>query len=230
MAVCGRSVEKLKRFRDETESFENKVFYEKADVIDSVSMEKFADHVEEHLGSLDVWINNAGIGINKPLMEYTLEEYDDVMNTNLKAVFTCSRIAAKRMMRKGSGGVIINASSWTAKIPHADGAVYAASKAGVSSLTKSLAANLAPYHIRVLSYLPGMIATEISSKEISLYHDDYVRNIAMQRLGVPEDIAKPVVFLASDAAGYITGVDVEISGGKFAAQNCGLSWQRTKRK
>lgn len=228
VAVCGRSEAKLQSFRSETEGC-GEAFCARADVTDARAMEQFADGVIGRFGGLDVWVNNAGVGLNKPLMEYTAKEYDTVMDINLKAVFLCSQIAARRMMAR-QGGVILNASSWTSRIPHADGAIYAASKAGVSSLTKSLAANLAPYHIRVLSYLPGMIVTDISSGEVSKYQDDYVRNIAMQRLGTPEDLAKPVVFLASDAAGYMTGVDVEVSGGKFAAQNCGLGWQWANRE
>lgn len=225
VAVCGRSTDKLDKFICETERFAGNVFCSRADVTDEAAMEKFADAAVQKFGRLDIWINNAGIGINKPLLDYTLDDYDAVMNVNLKAVFICSRIAARRMMPRKKG-VIISASSWTSKIPHADGAIYAASKAGVSSLTKSMAANFAPYNIRVLSYLPGMIETDISKAEVDLYRDNYVRNIAMRRLGTPEDLAKPVVFLASDAAGYITGVDVEISGGKFAVQNCELGWQQ----
>ena len=129
-------------------------------------------------------------------------------------------------MMEQKSGVIINISSYASKIPHAEGAVYAASKAAVSSLTKTLAANLAPYNIRVMGIIPGMIQSDISEDSIKVNRASYVQNIAMKRLGVPEDLAKPIVFVCSDAASYMSGFDMEITGGKYAAQNTDWPWER----
>ena len=128
-------------------------------------------------------------------------------------------------MKKQHSGVIINASSFAALIPHANGAVYAATKAGVSSLTKTSGASLAPFGIRVIGYIPGMIVSEISQEFISQYREKFVKDISAGRLGVPEDLAKPVVFLSSDAAQYITACDIQITGGKFAVQDASLAWK-----
>lgn len=130
------------------------------------------------------------------------------------------------MIRQGRGGVILNAESYAVKIPHAQGAVYAATKAAVQSFVRSFAANLAPYGIRVIGYIPGMIVSEISEESIRENRKLYTQNIAMQRLGRPEDLAKTLVFLASDGAGYISGTDVEIAGGKYAVQDSEFPWKQ----
>lgn len=132
-------------------------------------------------------------------------------------------------MMEQKSGVIINISSYASKIPHSEGAIYAASKAAVSSLTKTLAADLAPYNIRVVGIIPGMIQCDISKDSIKENGPSYVQNIAMKRLGVPEDLAKPIVFVSSDAAGYMSGFDMEITGGKYAAQNTDWPWERLKK-
>lgn len=147
-----------------------------------------------------------------------------MVQIDLEGVFFGTRIAADYMMRQKSG-VIINASSFAALIPHANGAVYAVAKAGVSSLTKTSGASLAPYGIRVLGYIPGMIVTDIREHFVSEYHDKFVKDIPAGRLGTPEDLAKPVVFLTSDAARYITACDIEITGGKFAVQDVSMPWK-----
>lgn len=195
-----------------------------ADVTDFSAISSAADTVWNKYKHIDVWINNAGIAINHDFTDFTEEEYDLIMNVDLKAVFFCSQIAAKYMKQQKSG-VILNASSYAALIPHANGSVYAAAKSGVSSLTRTMAACLAPYGIRVMSYIPGMIASNMSSDFIHENHEKFVRDISMHRIGVPEDLAKPIVFLASDASRYMDGFDVQITGGKFAVQDCSMSWK-----
>ena len=224
VAVLGRRLEPLKDFHDEMARQGWEVYYESCDVTRPEDVRAYAGRVAEKLGSLDVWINNAGISIDKPFMEFTDADWDKIVSINLKSVFDCTQIAASHMIKQG-GGVIFNASSFCAKIPHANGVLYAATKAAVSSMTKSTAAALAPYGIRVLGYIPGMIVTPISESMISQYKDKFIKDISLGRLGHPEDLAKPIVFLASDAAGYITGIDLEISGGKFAVQDCAMAWR-----
>lgn len=226
VSVCGRRAAVLEAFAAEAAAAGLTIDTYVADVTDGAAMERMASEVAQKCGGIDVWINNAGIAINRGALEFTEEEYRTILSINLDAVFFCSRIAARYMIKQNCGGVIINASSYASRIPHSEGAVYAATKAAVSNLTKSFAANLAPYGIRVVGYIPGMIRSEISAESIRANEEQYTSNIALQRLGTPEDLAKPIVFMASDAAGYISGIDLEIAGGKYAAQNCTYPWEK----
>ena len=122
-------------------------------------------------------------------------------------------------MKKHRKGVIINASSFAAFIPSIGSGIYAASKAAVNSLTKSMAAEWAPYGIRVNSYCPGVIATNMTEDLIAKKREKLAESIALSRFGNPEEIAQLVLFLCSDAASYITGANIEITGGKLIVQN-----------
>lgn len=225
VSVCGRDLNKLETMKISCKEMGLTVYTYQTDVSDPKALSAMASSVAEHCGGIDIWINNAGITFNRPVLDFTKEEYDTIMNIDLYGVFEGCRIAGKQMIAQGRGGVIINASSYASKIPHTEGAVYAAAKAGVSSFTKTFAANFAPYGIRVIGYIPGMIETEISRDAIKENRELYTQNVALGRLGVPEDLAKPLVMLASDVCSYITGVDVEISGGKYAVQNSRFSWE-----
>lgn len=224
VAVLGRRLEPLAEFHEQMCEQGHEVYYESCDVTQPEQVRAYAERVKAHFGSLDVWINNAGIAINKPFMQFTAQDWDQICSVNMKAVFDCTQIASSLMIPQGSG-VIINASSFCAKIPHANGVLYAATKAAVSNMTRSTAAALAPYGIRVLGYIPGMIVTPISEEMVAQYREKFTKDIALGRLGCPEDLAKPIVFMASDAAGYMTGFDLEISGGKFTVQDCAMPWR-----
>lgn len=224
VTILGRREAPLKEFQDEAKSQGYEIDYYTCDVTNLERVKEVASNVFKKYGRIDVWVNNAGISKDKPFLDFTEEDYDSVMNIDLKAVFDCTRVAAEYMKETG-GGVIINASSFASKIPHANGVIYGAAKAGVSNLTKSTAAALAPYGIRVVGYIPGMIVTPISEQIISNYKQKFIKDISLGRLGHPDDLAKPIVFLASDAAKYISGVDLEISGGKFAVQDCDMAWR-----
>ena len=224
VSVCGRTMSRLEDMQKECAALGLSMDIYQTDVSDPEALADMADRIAKKQGGIDVWINNAGLTVNKPALEFTKEEYDHIMNTDLYAVFEGCRIAGRHMIRQGRGGVILNASSYASKIPHTEGAVYAAAKAGVSSFTKTFAANFAPYGIRVIAFIPGMIETEISRDSIRENRELYTQNVALGRLGMPEDLAKPLVFLSSDACSYITGVDIEISGGKYIVQNARYSW------
>ena len=157
--------------------------------------------------------------------EFTKDDWDKIVSVNLEGVFHGTQTAANYMKQTG-GGVILNASSFASLIPHANGVIYAATKAAVSGMTRSTAAALAPWGIRVVGYIPGMIQTEISADFIDAYREKFTKDISLGRIGVPEDLAKPIVFLSSECAGYISGCDIQISGGGgFAAQDCSMSWR-----
>ncbi len=223
VCILGRREEPLRQFHDEAIGSGREIYYECCDVTNREQVATYAQHVFDRFGSLDVWVNNAGIGNNKKFMDFTDADFDQIVSINMKAVFHCTQIAAS-FMKKQNKGVILNASSFNSKLAHANGVLYAATKAAVTSMTKSTAAALAPYGIRVLGYLPGMIVTPISEEMVAKYKEKFTKDISLGRLGYPDDLAKPIVFLASDCASYMTGVDVEISGGKFAVQDCSMAW------
>lgn len=199
------------------------------DVSDAKALEQFAAGVVDRFGRIDIWVNNAGVNFSKDFLDTTEEDLEKTMKINLGGTFLGTKVAAGYMMNnpetEGGKGVIINMSSFASKLPHTHMVPYAASKAAVSNLTRTTADALAPYGIRVLSIIPGMIVTPLAEEEIAEYREKFTKDISAGRLGRPEDLAKPIVFLASPAAGYIAGVDIEISGGKFAVQDCDMGWR-----
>ena len=181
------------------------------------------DRAMVDFGQVDVFVSNAGIYPTVPLMEMSVKLWDTVMAVNLRSVFLCAKAAYRCM--KDKGGVIINAASFAALIGSAGSGAYAASKAAVHSLTKTLAAELAPFNIRVNDFIPGVIHTPMNDKILTASGEKFAEQMALHRLGKPDDVAKAVVFLASDAADYLTGTHIEISGGKLCVQNPDYGWK-----
>jgi 3-oxoacyl-[acyl-carrier protein] reductase len=218
VAVCGRRQERLDATQKEFAEHGFSLYTKSVDVCDYDAFSAFADEVAQKFGRIDVFINNAGAGKRKLLLDLELQEFKDLIDVNLFTVFYGCRIAAQHMKKTG-GGVILNASSFTALDPTAGSATYSAAKAAVLSLTRTFAAELARDNIRVVAYVPGMIATEISERLRKEAGKNLLRDIPMQRFGTPEDLAKMLVFLSSDAAGYINGTHVTIAGAKRCVQN-----------
>lgn len=185
--------------------------------------ELFASALRDY-GKIDIFVSNAGIYPQLMLKDMTEAQWDMVMNVNLKSVFLCAREAFACM--KETGGVLINAASYASLIASAGSGAYAASKSAVYSLTKTLAAEFAPYNIRVNGFIPGVIATGMTQGVISEKGDELESAIALHKLGKPEDVANAVAFLASDAASYLTGTFIEVSGGKLCVQNPDMPWKK----
>lgn len=225
VSILGRRQEKLDAVCQQVREMGYDILARSVDIRDEAALRRFADEVEAQYGGIDVWINNAGANHIQGLMEYSRQEFSDMVDLLLVSVFSGCQIAAEHMKKAGKGGVILNASSFAALIPNAGRAPYSACKAAVSSLTRTFAAELASSHIRVVSYIPGMFDTDMNKEKIAADPDFYLRSIPMRRFGQPEDLAKVLVFLSSDCAGYINGVDVEVSGGKFCVQNPQYSYQ-----
>ena len=229
--ITGRRLAPLEEATQLAKSQGHTLSFYQCDVSDEAALSEMAANVVERFGRIDVWVNNAGVNFSKDFMDTTLEDMEKTIAINLNGVFLGTKIAANYMKDNGKeegNGVIINLSSFASKLPHANTVPYAATKAAVSNMTRTTAASLAPYAIRVVGVIPGMIVTPIAEKAIEEYRDKFIKDISMGRLGRPEDLAKPIVFLASDAAGYISGVDVEVSGGKFAVQDCDMGWRFKK--
>ncbi|MPM91017.1 3-oxoacyl-[acyl-carrier-protein] reductase FabG [bioreactor metagenome] len=178
--------------------------------------------VMNQYGKCDVFINNAGIYPQAFLKDMSTKDFEKTISVNLKSVFICSKAAFNCM--KDAGGVLIQAASYAALIPSAGSGAYAASKAAVVSLTKTMAAEFAPYGIRVNGFIPGVIATGMTQGVINEKSDELNQAIALHRLGEPEDVAKAVSFLASDESSYMTGTFIEVSGGKLCVQNPHAPW------
>lgn len=188
-----------------------------ADVADKGQVEAMVAGVVSRYGELNVLVNNAGIC---PFHEFlTMPEglWDRVHDVNLKGVFLCSQAAANQMVAQGKGGRIISISSISAYVGGARQTHYTPTKAGVHSLMQSIAIVLGPHGITCNSVLPGAIATDINREDLSDPEKQaYMkRRIPVGRLGTPEDIAGPVVFLASEAARYVNGSALLVDGGLF---------------
>lgn len=166
-------------------------------------------------GSLDVLVNNAGICLLGTIEAIDEKDWDRVMEVNLKSVFLCSK-AAMGVMKAQRQGCIINMGSIAGKVGGiAVGAHYSASKAAVMCLTKSLAKELAPYGVRVNAVSPGVVETDMSRMITKGDWTSYLTQIPMARVGTPQEVAKAVLFLASDEACYITGEILDVNGGQF---------------
>ena len=162
-------------------------------------------------GCVDILVNNAGVSESTPFLQYTEEQFDKVMDLNVKGVFNATRAAADCMVARGSG-VILNTSSMVSIYGQSSGFAYPASKFAVNGLTVSLARELGPKGIRVNAVAPGITETDMMRAVPKEVIEPLIAQIPLRRLGQPEDIANAFVFLASDEASYITGVVLSVDG------------------
>ena len=175
------------------------------------SVRKAFREVTEKYGSIEILVNNAGISESTPLMDYTEETFDKVMDLNVKGVFNATRVAAECMVAN-ERGVILSTSSMVSISGQPSGFAYPASKFAVNGLTVSLARELGPKGIRVNAVAPGITETDMMKAVPQEIIDPMIAKIPLRRLGQPEDIANAFVFLASDEASYITGVVLSVDG------------------
>ena len=191
------------------------------DVTDTVSVVAAANQAVAELGGLDIWVNNAGLYPNVPLLDVADEDWDKVMAVNLRGVFVGSREAARRMIAAGHGGVIINVVSTAGFKGVAPGVTsYVTSKHGVRGMVKQMALELAPHDIRVLGVAPTFCTTEGNTAALAQLPDQVREEIAatltslLGRVGVPDDIARAVLFCASDMSIFMTGSTLLIDAGE----------------
>ncbi|MED3731623.1 3-oxoacyl-[acyl-carrier-protein] reductase [Geobacillus stearothermophilus] len=183
-----------------------------ADVARAEEVERLVKTVLDQFGRLDILVNNAGITRDNLLMRMKEEEWDAVINTNLKGVFLCTK-AVTRPMMKQRGGRIINIASVVGVIGNPGQANYVAAKAGVIGLTKTAARELASRNITVNAVAPGFITTDMTEALSEELKGEMLKQIPLARFGEPDDVARVVAFLASDAAGYMTGQTLHVDGG-----------------
>ena len=185
---------------------------EVADVTKPDAADHLVEMAVEKFGKLDIMVNNAGITRDTLILSMTDEHWDAVLNVNLRAVFLCTRAAAKVMLRQRSGR-IINMASFSGLSGNAGQVNYAASKAGVIGLTKSVAKELAKRGVTCNAIAPGFIETSMTGVLPEKVREQAKLVIPMQRFGSPEDVAQVVVFLAGAGASYITGQVISVDGG-----------------
>lgn len=206
------SPDKAQQVLDEIKSLggDGRIF--QANASNFVDAQKTVDFTLNEFGALHILVNNAGITKDNLILRMSEQDWDEVINTNLKSVFNYSKAAIKPMMGQREGK-IINISSVVGIMGNAGQANYVAAKAGVIGLTKSLARELASRNINVNAIAPGYIETDMTAKLNENQKQAILNLIPLKRIGKPEDIARMVVFLASDDANYITGQVFCIDGG-----------------
>jgi 3-oxoacyl-[acyl-carrier protein] reductase len=195
------------------------VFSEVVDVRDAAGVARFVESAEKALGPVTVAVANAGIYPNSPVLEMTVEEWDAVMETNVRGVFLTCQAVARRMAATGIAGKIITISSGAYNSGRVGASHYCASKAAVVMFTKVLALELAGQHINVNCIAPGLITVNSEGSPISReYIDALMKQIPWGRAGVPADIAHAALFLASPYAEYMTGEVLAVNGGTSAGR------------
>jgi NAD(P)-dependent dehydrogenase (short-subunit alcohol dehydrogenase family) len=187
----------------------------KADVTDSSQVKKMVDDVVSELGRIDILVNNSGVLVRRAFLDITEQDWDYMINTNLKAFFVVGQEVARVMRDQGTGGKIVNVASLSSKNASPNGTVYSISKAGVTMLTKQMALELAPFNINVNEINPGLIETDLNRHDIARpeFRESRLARIPLRKIGRPEDLAGAVAFLVSDDAALITGASLFIDGG-----------------
>ena len=209
VAVVGRD---LQRAEEAASAVGNNAAGFAADVGDTAAIARLVGDVEKAFGSIDILVNNAGITRDNLVMRLKDEDWDAVQNANLRGAFAAIRAVSRGMMKKRSGR-IINIASIVGLIGNKGQANYAASKAGLIALTKSVAKELGSRNILVNAVAPGFIETEMTAAMTQEARDALGQQIALERLGSVQDVAAMVAFLASDLASYITGQVFVVDGG-----------------
>lgn len=187
----------------------NEVVFIKTDIRNEDDIIRLMEKTKQYYGTIDILINNVGKMIRKSPYELTLEEWDDVINTNLRSIFLCSREAAKYIRKNEKGGAIVNIASTRALMSEQQTESYAASKGGIVALTHALAASFSNNKITVNSISPGWIETGNYSELRAIDHEQHLS----KRVGKPSDIARACLYLTTEENEFINGINLVIDGG-----------------
>lgn len=198
----------IKSLKEENANYEVIGLYPKLN--NESEIKEAFEQVKNTYGKIDILVNNAGISSATPLSDYTEEEYNKIIDTNIKGVFLCSKLVIPYMEK--NGGSILNTSSMVSIYGQPSGCLYPTSKFAVNGLTKSLSRELAPKNIRVNAVAPGITETDMVKNLPKEVIEPLIKTIPLGRIGKPEDIANAFLFLASDMASYITGEILQVDG------------------
>ena len=214
VVVVGRTVSACDATAEEIRAMGKKALSIPTDVTDQAAIEAMVEKAVAEFGHIDILMNNAGAAVTKPAEEITMEEWDNVVNVDLRGAFMVAQACGKQMIKQ-KGGRIINTISVYGYVGGKLVIPYVAAKGGLAQVTKGLAMEWAKYNINVNALVPGYIITEINKDEFAneKVYNSIVRKIPMRRLGQVEDLIGSVVFLASDASNYVTGAVIAADGG-----------------
>lgn len=222
--VTSRNIDHARETADLILDNGDKASFAKVDVTDKASIKNAVDEVVKLYDKIDIFINNAGVSTMGKAIELTEEEWDFNMNVNAKGTFFGSQVAAMQMIKQGNGGKIINISSQAGKMGIPFFAHYSASKFAVTGLTQAFALELAEHGIYVNAVCPGYVCTGMQTREIEWeanllgiskdqVRESYLEKIPLKRVETPDDVAKVVLFLASEYSNYMTGQSINVTGG-----------------
>ncbi|MBI5946524.1 MAG: glucose 1-dehydrogenase [Chloroflexi bacterium] len=214
VVVSSRTAAELDAVRDEIRALGRRAESIPADITFEGECEQLVERAIAGLGGLDILVNNAGMNVRKPVLDLSLDEYQQVLRTNLEGYFLCARAAGREMVTQGSGKVI-NISSIMGRVALASQAAYASSKGAIEQLTKVLALEWAPHGVQVNAIAPTYFETELTRPlfEDPERHDFITGRTPMGRWGQPHELAGAVIFLASAASSYVTGHTLVVDGG-----------------
>ena len=211
---CNSDVKGAEDVCGQIRSLGRKAFCYQADVGYKEQVDSMVAASVEKFGKIDVLVNNSGIALWKPFLELDEDNWDRTLRTNLKSVFLCSQSVARFWVKNKIQGNIVNISSIAAHGALDCLVPYSASKGGMTLITKAMATELGPFGIRVNALAPGTIDIKRNRDTDSKYPNDWIPFIPMGRVGTVADVAKPVIFLASDESGYVTGQCFWVDGGE----------------
>lgn len=217
VVLTGRSVDLGEEAAKRISRKEGDTLFVACDVKDSSQVKNLIDTTVAHFGRLDIMVSNAGTNGKAEFLDVTEEDWDRIIDTNLKGIFLCGQYAAKQMVKQGEGGAIINMSSVMAVLGLKNQVAYSASKGGINQLTKVMSLGLVDYDIRVNAIGPGPIMTELM---LRVAEDEEVMNGILRRtpagrVGSCEEVGRVAVFLASDDASFVHGQTIYCDGGRI---------------
>lgn len=218
VAIAARRADKLQELAGEIEALGGRVVAVDLDVTDSATIPAAFDRITAALGCPDVVVNNAGVTITKPLLQQSEDDWDSVMNTNLKGGWLVAQEGARRMVEASKGGSLVNVASILGQRVAGGVAPYAISKAGVVHATQALALELARYGIRANALLPGYIVTDLNRDFLASEAGEKLRaRVPSRRFGQLDDLSGPLLLLASDAGRHISGAALAVDGAHLAS-------------